>query len=62
MKYYLMDSVAEQRLIIDTKVIDGCGIAGEVDAGSWIEAKKLLGFELTPTQEMMLEIRTKAAA
>ena len=57
-----MDSVAEQRLIIDTKVIDGCGIAGEVDAGSWIEAKKLLGFELTPTQEMMLEIRTKAAA
>lgn len=44
------------RLIIDTEPHDSYLLVQSVDAKNWLEAKKLMGFELTPTQEMLLSL------
>ena len=53
-QYFLLDSDAEKRLIIDDNERAGCSVENTTEEACWIEAKKLLGFELTVLQEAML--------
>jgi hypothetical protein len=62
MNYYLMENVAERRMMIDSKPHAGCPVCDTTTAGSWIEAKKNFGFELTGVQAMMLEMQSAKAA
>lgn len=57
MTYCLVCSPAFSRPVICAEPdlpIDAC-ILAEVEAGSWIEAKALLGAPLTPVQESLLQ-------
>lgn len=53
--YYLLFNEKTNRLVIDScKSLAGYVVQNKVSASCWIEAKKLLGFELTPLQQEML--------
>lgn len=50
--YYLMENVAEHRMMIDKVEHAKCPTCETTTARSWIEAKRKFGFELTVNQEM----------
>jgi hypothetical protein len=51
-QYFLQEN--NQRLMIDTEIHKGFELHKSIIAESWIQSKKLLGFELTGYQEFML--------
>ena len=55
--YHLLFNEETNRLVIHSDSIQGYRIESSVEASSWIEAKKLLDFELTTMQQMMLDER-----
>ena len=53
--YYLLFNEKTNRLVIDScKSLPGYVVQRHTKASCWIEAKKLLGFELTALQQEML--------
>lgn len=57
MDFYLLSRTSDSRLIIDSSLRIDCIALESVTAGSWIEAKSLLGFPLTVTQYELLSAR-----
>ena len=57
--FYLQDCEKQNRMIIHSEELTGCVTDRTTQASSWLQAKKNLGFELTPMQE---ELRTGRAA
>ena len=53
--FYLQDCEKQNRMIIHSEELTGCVTDRTTQASSWLQAKKNLGFELTPMQE---ELRT----
>lgn len=54
MRYFLSQNTRENRLMIDDHgSTPGCPILEEVEASSWVEAKRLFAFPLTTIQEML---------
>lgn len=54
MRYFLSQNTHENRLMIDDHgSTPGCPILEEVEASSWVEAKRLFNFPLTIVQEML---------
>lgn len=60
--YYLLWHPGTNRLVIDKdSSLHGYKVEKKVAAHSWIEAKKKLGFELTPLQQRMLDEKNNRA-
>lgn len=57
MTFYLLWNEITNRMVIDRVKVTGYEIQKETRAKSWVEAKKLLGFELTPMQQRMLDAK-----
>lgn len=55
MLYFLAYNKDEKRQMIvgDQFPLDSCDEEGHTEANSWVEAKHMFGFPLTPTQESM---------
>jgi hypothetical protein len=53
--YYLQYNDGIPHRMIDTVKNTGYLVENSVDAESWVQAKKLLGYPLTDNQEMILE-------
>lgn len=52
MVYFLSKRGESEKLVIDTKPHGT--ILGDCDVDCWLQAKKELGFDLTPVQEILL--------
>lgn len=61
MKYFLLWNKQTNAMVIDTRVRAGWKTENKVEASSWIEAKKLLGFELSPLQQRLLDEKDNRA-
>lgn len=61
MKYFLLWNKQTNAMVIDTRVRTGWKTENKVEASSWIEAKKLLGFELSPLQQRLLDEKDNRA-
>lgn len=56
MTFYLQQHTKGGRWIIDSALPQNCHRVKESrEAPEWLEAKRLFGFELTPTQQYLLE-------
>lgn len=53
--FHLLYNEETNRLVIHDNTLRGYEIQSTVRASCWIEAKKKLGFELTPLQSEMLD-------
>lgn len=51
-QYFLQEN--NEHLMIDTEIHKGFELQKSIIAESWIHSKKLLGFDLTGYQELML--------
>jgi len=55
MTFFLINNLRENRQMIDSDGSrENCPILEEVEAKSWVEAKFLFGFPLSPIQQLML--------
>ena len=61
MKYYLLWNKTTNRMMIDSRTHAGWKNEKSVEASCWIEAKKLLGFELSPLQQRLLDAKDNRA-
>lgn len=61
MKFYLLWNEKTNRLVIDkNKDLKGYVVQKETTASCWIDAKRKLGFELTPLQQEMLHEKSNS--
>lgn len=62
-KFFLLWDPVTNRIVIDREHLKGHEVQAETEAKSWIEAKQIFGFELTPLQrERLNETNNRAQA